>query len=208
MGMGEPFQNEEAIYEAIDALVSPTLFHYPPGRILVSTVGLPDAMVRFARRFPNVNLALSLHSVRSEVRERLIPLAAKYSLDELRNSVAAVNRIQQNSVMIEYLMLAGVNDSMDDAQALCRWLEGLDVHVNLIPYNAIESEPQWRTTEQPERDAFASVLRAAGFTTTIRYSLGADIAAACGQLVQQKNRHVARDLARQVTQLQAPEAVL
>jgi 23S rRNA (adenine2503-C2)-methyltransferase len=208
MGMGEPFHNEDAIYEAIEALVSPTLFHYPPGRILVSTVGLPDAMMRFARRCPNVNLALSLHSVRPDVREQLIPLAAKYSLEELRNAVAAVNRIQQNSVMIEYLMLAGVNDSFDDARDLCAWLEGLDVHVNLIPYNAIESAPQWRTTEQPERDAFAAVLRAAGFTTTIRYSLGADIAAACGQLVQQKNRDVSRDQARQVTQLQTPGAVL
>jgi 23S rRNA (adenine2503-C2)-methyltransferase len=208
MGMGEPFHNEAAVYEAVAALVSPELFHYPTGRVLISTVGLPDAMMRFARRFPNVNLALSLHSVRQDVRERLIPLAAKYSLNELRNAVAAVNRIQQNSVMIEYLMLAGVNDSMDDAKELCCWLDGLDVHVNLIPYNAIETAPQWRTTEQPARDAFAAVLRSAGFTTTIRYSLGADIAAACGQLVQQKNREVARDLARQLTQLETPEAVL
>jgi 23S rRNA (adenine2503-C2)-methyltransferase len=208
MGMGEPFHNEEAIYKAVKALVSPQLFHYPPGRILVSTVGLPDAMMRFARRFPDVNLALSLHSVRPDVREQLIPLAARYSLDELRAAVAAVNRIQQNSVMIEYLMLAGMNDSMEDARELCRWLVGLDVHVNLIPYNAIESAPRWRTTEQPERDAFAKVLRSAGFTTTIRYSLGADIAAACGQLVQQKNREVARDVARQLVQVETPEAVL
>jgi 23S rRNA (adenine2503-C2)-methyltransferase len=110
--------------------------------------------------------------------------------------------------MIEYLMLAGVNDSTEDAKELCCWLQGLDVHVNLIPYNAIDAAPQWRTTEQPERDAFAAILRLAGFTTTIRYSLGADIAAACGQLVQQKNRDVARNLARQLTQLETPEAVL
>src|SRR5687768_1719468 len=83
MGMGEPFHNEAAVYEAVAALVSPELFHYPPSRILVSTVGLPDAMIRFARRFPAVNLALSLHSVRQDVRERLIPLAAKYALDQL-----------------------------------------------------------------------------------------------------------------------------
>ena len=99
--------------------------------------------------------------------------------------------------MIEYLMLAGVNDSADDARELAAWLTGLDVHVNLIPYNPIESAPQWRTTERPERDAFAAILRAAGFTTTIRYSLGADIAAACGQLVQQENRQIARQQAQQ-----------
>jgi 23S rRNA (adenine2503-C2)-methyltransferase len=192
MGMGEPFHNEEAVYEAVAVLLSPEMFHHTPGRILISTVGIPDAMVCCARRFPEVNLALSLHSVRAEIRERLIPLAAKYSLDELRAAVAKVNRVQNNSVMIEYLMLAGVNDSPNDAHELAVWMSGLDVHVNLIPFNQIETAPHWRTTARPERDAFAAILRAAGFTTTIRYSLGADIAAACGQLVQGENRQIAR----------------
>ena len=123
MGMGEPFHNEEAVYEAVAALLAPELFHYPPGRILISTVGIPDAMIRCARRFPDVNLALSLHSVRQYVREQLIPLATKYPLDELRAAVAKVNEIQQNTVMIEYLMLAGVNDSADDARELAAWLD-------------------------------------------------------------------------------------
>jgi 23S rRNA (adenine2503-C2)-methyltransferase len=184
MGMGEPFHNEAAIYETISALLAPELFHHPARYILISTVGIPDAMVRCAQRFPNVNLALSLHSVRQEVRERLIPLAAKHRLDALRAAIERVNEIQQNTVMIEYLMLAGVNDSLDDARELASWLVGLDVHVNLIPYNPIETAPNWRTTERPERDAFAAILRDAGFVTTIRYSLGAYIAAACGQLVQ------------------------
>lgn len=195
MGMGEPFHNEEALYEAIAALLAPELFHYPPRRILVSTVGIPDAMLRAARRFPRVNFALSLHSVRQSVRAELIPLAKKYPLDELRAAVAAVNKIQQNSVMIEYLMLAGVNDSLANAAELAIWLRGLDVHVNLIPFNPIDSAPHLRTTARAERDAFAEVLRAAGFVTTIRYSLGADVAAACGQLVQSENRHLARQQA-------------
>ena len=188
MGMGEPFHNEEILYESISALLAPELFHYPPRRILVSTVGIPDAMIRCARRFPGVNLALSLHSVRQSVRETLIPLAAKYPLDALRDAVARVNAIQQSTVMIEYLMLAGVNDSLNDARELTNWLTGLDVHVNLIPYNPIATAPHLRTTDRSDRDAFAAILRAAGFITTIRYSLGADIAAACGQLVQQENR--------------------
>jgi 23S rRNA (adenine2503-C2)-methyltransferase len=199
MGMGEPFHNEKAVYDAVTALLSPDLFHHAPGRILISTVGIPDAMIRCARRFPQVNLAISLHSVRDEVREKLIPLAAKYSLDELRAAVAKVNEIQENTVMVEYLMLADVNDSLGDARELIAWLRGLKVHVNLIPYNPIESVPQLRTTERPQRDAFAAALRAAGFTTTIRYSLGADIAAACGQLVQRENRQVAREQATATT---------
>lgn len=195
MGMGEPFHNEPAVYDATAALLSPELFHYPPGRILISTVGIPEAMIRCARRFPNINLALSLHSVRQDVRERLIPLAAKYSLDELRAAVAMVNQIQHRTVMVEYLMLAGVNDSAADARQLVAWLSGLHVHVNLIPYNPIAAAPELRATHRIERDTFATILRAAGFVTTIRYSLGADIAAACGQLVQSENRETARKAA-------------
>jgi 23S rRNA (adenine2503-C2)-methyltransferase len=192
MGMGEPFHNEATIYDVIGKLVAPELFHYPPGRILISTVGIPDAMVRCARRFPKVNLALSLHSVRQDMRERLIPLAAKFPLDELRSVIAQVNQVQQNTVMVEYLMLAGVNDTLDDARELAGWLQGLDAHVNLIPYNPIETAPELHSTQRPERDAFAEIVREAGFIVTIRYSLGADIAAACGQLVQSENRDAAR----------------
>jgi 23S rRNA (adenine2503-C2)-methyltransferase len=192
MGMGEPFHNEAAVYEAITALLAHEKFHHPPRYILISTVGIPDAMIRCARRFPAVNLALSLHSVRQDVRERLMPIAARHRLADLQAAVAQVNEIQQKTVMIEYLMLAGVNDSADDARELAAWLSGLDAHVNLIPYNAISSASPLRTTDRPERDAFAAILRAAGFVTTIRYSLGADIAAACGQLVQNENRAIAR----------------
>ncbi len=192
MGMGEPFHNEAAVYEAVAALLAPEMFHHTPGRILISTVGIPDAMVRCARRFPEVNLALSLHSVRPDVRERLIPLAAKYGLDKLRAAVSKINQIQNRTLMIEYLMLEGVNDSPADASELAAWMDGLNVHVNLIPYNPIDSAPHLRTTGRPQRDAFATILRNAGFVTTIRYSLGADIAAACGQLVQGENRETAR----------------
>jgi 23S rRNA (adenine2503-C2)-methyltransferase len=89
-------------------------------------------------------------------------------------------------------MLAGVNDSLADASELAAWIDGLKVHVNLIPYNPIATAPHLRTTERAQRDRFAEVLRSAGFITTIRYSLGADIAAACGQLVQRENRQLAR----------------
>ena len=192
MGMGEPFHNEENLYAALDALVAPTLFHHPPTKILVSTVGIPEAMIRCARRFSEVNLALSLHSVRSEVRQRLIPLAAKYPLDQLRETLEEVNRLQRRPVMIEYLLLRGVNDGEDDARALIDWLEGLSVHVNLIPYNRIEDAPQLEGTLRPQRDAFAARLKQSGMPTTIRYSLGSDIAAACGQLVKKENRLIAK----------------
>ena len=195
MGMGEPLHNEENLYLALERLTAAALFHHSPTKILVSTVGITDAMIRTARRFPNLNLALSLHSVRQAVRERLIPLAKKYPLDELRHALIKVNRLQRRTVMIEYLMLARLNDSADDARELVGWLEGLNVHVNLIPYNPIEGAPQLVGSEQAARDAFAGLLKQAGLKTTIRYSLGNDIAAACGQLVKQENREIARQQA-------------
>ena len=193
MGMGEPFHNEENLYATLEALTAPELFHHPASRILVSTVGLPDAMIRCARRFPTVNIALSLHSVRGEVRERLIPLARRNPLEDLRRAVVELNHIQPAStqVMIEYLMLAGLNDSLDDARELAAWCEGLRVHVNLIPYNPIDDAPQLAGSDRSTRDAFAAALKAVGLPTTIRYSLGADVAAACGQLVRRENRNEA-----------------
>ncbi len=193
MGMGEPFHNEENLYAALDALAAPELFHHPPSRVLISTVGLPDAMIRAARRFPAVHQALSLHSARQDVRERLIPLAARYPLAELRRALAELNRIQSAAtpVMIEYLMLAGVNDSPADACHLVEWLADLRVHVNLIPYNPIDDAPHLAGSDRPKRETFGAILKSAGLKTTIRYSLGADIAAACGQLVRRENRTIA-----------------
>ncbi len=194
MGMGEPFHNEENLYETLDRLTAAELFHHSPTKILVSTVGVADAMIRCARRFPTVNLALSLHSAGQETREQLIPVAKKYPLDELRSALVELNRLQNCPVMIEYLMLADVNDTDDDARELIAWLDGLNVHVNLIPYNPIDDAPHLVGTEQPRRDAFAGILKDAGLKTTIRYSLGNDIAAACGQLVKKENREIAREL--------------
>ncbi|MFK8112469.1 MAG: 23S rRNA (adenine(2503)-C(2))-methyltransferase RlmN, partial [Rubripirellula sp.] len=194
MGMGEPFHNEANLHRTLERLTAKEGFHHPPTKILVSTVGVADAMQRCAERFRDVNLALSLHSVRQEVREKLIPLARKYPLDQLRNTIAEVNRLQSCTVMIEYLMLEGVNDSVEDAAELIRWLDGLNVHVNLIPYNPIEDAPHLVGTQPEQRDRFASQLKQAGLKTTIRYSLGNDIAAACGQLVKKENRDLARSL--------------
>lgn len=188
MGMGEPLHNAETLVEVVDALTSPRLFDRSPGSVMVSTVGITDEMLRFAERFPLVNLALSLHSADQETREQIIPLANKYPLIELRDALLEVNRIQQREVMIEYLMLEGLNDSVEDAQQLIAWLTGLRVHVNLIPYNPIDDSPHLTGTERAGIIEFAEALKAADLKTTVRYSLGSDIAAACGQLVRKENR--------------------
>jgi len=137
MGMGEPFHNEESVYEAVTALLSPEMFHHPAGpHPHFPLSAFPMLWSAAHGVFPEVNLgALSLHSVRQgRFAKKLIPLAAKYSLDDLRAAVAKINQIQNKTAMIEYLMLAGVNDSAEDARDLATWLTGLNVHVNLIPY--------------------------------------------------------------------------
>jgi 23S rRNA (adenine2503-C2)-methyltransferase len=198
MGMGEPFHNEKNLYAALEMLTDARMFHFSPTKILVSTVGIPEAMFRCVRRFPQVNLALSLHSVRQAEREKIIPLAKKFTLDELQITLRQINALQGKPVMIEYLMLAGLNDSLGEASELVDWLAGMNVHVNLIPFNAIDDAPHLVGAERAEREAFAGVLKSAGIPTTIRYSLGADIAAACGQLVRRENRQLRT---AQVTQL-------
>ena len=191
MGMGEPFHNAAAVTAAVEQLLSPGGFHLSPAKIVVSTVGVIDELLQFSSRFPQVHLALSLHSVRQTVRERLVPLARRYRLEDLRSAVQDINRRTGLPVMIEYVLLDGVNDSLDDARELADWLSGLQVHVNLIPYNAIAEAPQLQPSPPARQQAFTALLKQSGFATTLRYSLGQDIAAACGQLVRHENRQAA-----------------
>jgi 23S rRNA (adenine2503-C2)-methyltransferase len=184
MGMGEPLLNEAEVYKALDVLLSPQCFDQSLARVLVSTVGIPDAMIRCAERFPRLGMALSLHSARQAQRENLIPLARRYPLELLRKTIARVTSIQDQPLMIEYLLLEGFNDKDEDLSALIEYLHGLSVHINLIPYNSISQDTGLIGSGVERRRDFAAALSRAGFTTTVRYSLGADIAAACGQLVR------------------------
>ncbi len=214
MGMGEPFHNEANLHAALEELWSREGFHLSDRHLLVSTLGIPDAMRRLAARFPRVGLAVSLHSVRQEVRDRLMPLTRRWPLPELRAAIAELNAVQDHPVMIEYLMLAGLTDTDADLARLMEWLAGLRVHVNLIPYNepagdigpensmAIDSRRQLSAAIEPRilplrasPDArvgeFLSALKKAGFTATRRHSLGGDIAAACGQLARRSEEPAA-----------------
>ncbi|QHI70752.1 23S rRNA (adenine(2503)-C(2))-methyltransferase RlmN [Tichowtungia aerotolerans] len=179
MGMGEPLHNEENLFQCLEILRDPLFFNLSENHLLVSTVGIPDAMVRFAERFPKIRLALSLHSARQEVRETLMPVAKIQTLEKLR----AVFPILGNTsgFMVEYLMLKGINDGPKDLEALKEFLSGTDAHINLIQFNA-HPGAEFQPVSKEEREAFGEQLRAAGFKTTLRYSLGDDIAAACGQL--------------------------
>lgn len=182
MGMGEPLFEEELLHAALERLCDPRGFAFAPRRICVSTVGVPEAMLRLAEARPGVRQALSLHSAREDVRRQLIPLAEKHSLGELRRAVQEVGRLTRGRVLVEYLLLEGLTDRPADEQALCEWLEGLPVHLNLLPYNRLASAPELAPTRREAREAFAARMRARGVRTTLRRSLGGDVAAACGEL--------------------------
>ena len=181
MGMGEPMHNLDNVLQAIDWLTDERLFGIAQRRILVSTVGVPRAMLELVTKFSSVRLALSLHSALPEQRRVLVPHAVA-DLDVLRNAIRDVNKLQSESVWIEVVLLAGVNDSIEHAQSLIAFCEGLRVEVNLIPYNSTNVAVAYRASEKEVREAFAKKLRDSGIRTTIRRSLGEDASAACGQL--------------------------
>jgi len=185
MGMGEPFHNERNLFEVVECLTDSRLFARSPGSLLISTVGIPESMIRCAKQFPDVNLAFSLHSVDQEVRQSIIPLARKYRLPELKRAIMEINRLQMRPLMLEYLMLAGVNDSTNQAMELASWSRNLNVHINLIPFNPIDDAPDLQGSSPDVIRQFSDALKKAGLKVTTRYSLGNDIAAACGQLVRQ-----------------------
>jgi len=195
MGMGEPLHNETNLFQCLETLRDPRLFNLSESHLMVSTVGVPDAMVRFAERFPNIQLALSLHSARQEVREKLMPVAKFQTLEKLRDIFPLDQRergfaiakqrpegvANLGKMMVEYLMLKGINDGPEDLAALIEFLRGTNARINLIQFNA-HPGAQFEPVTLEARKAFGDELKKAGFKVTLRYSLGDDIAAACGQL--------------------------
>lgn len=174
MGMGEPLRNEEHLFQCLETLRDPRFFNLSDNHLLVSTVGIPDAMLRFAERFPKIRLALSLHSARQEIRERIMPIAKFQTLEMIKKALP-------KKMMVEVLLLKGVNDGSEDISALIEFLSGVQPHINLIQFNP-HPGAQFEPVSKETREEFGKELRKAGFKTTLRYSLGDDIAAACGQL--------------------------
>ena len=179
MGMGEPLHNEKHVYAALDILRDPRAFYLADRHIMVSTVGMVGAMTRFVERFPTLRLALSLHSARQDIRRELMPAGKSQTLEKLRKTFPTIGSAQP--IMIEYVLLKGVNDGPEDIAALIDYVHGAEVHINLIQFNP-HPGAAFQPVSKAERENVAATLRRAGYTVTLRRSLGDDIAAACGQL--------------------------
>jgi 23S rRNA (adenine2503-C2)-methyltransferase len=182
MGMGEPLANVTALVTSIRIMTDPKLgLGYSPRRITVSTVGLVPGMERLGRENLKVNLAVSLHAATDEVRGRLMPVNRSFNLAALMAAVRRYPLAPRQRVFFEYVLLEDVNDSPEDAQRLVRLLRGIRAKVNLIPFNDWEGS-SFRRPPLARILAFQSTLLEAGITTTVRWSKGEDIGAACGQL--------------------------
>jgi len=177
MGMGEPMMNLDAVLEACEHLPG---LGVATSHTTVSTVGWVPGIERMATEGPPVRLALSVHAAEPGLRSELMPVNERYPLHEVLDACRAWRRARRRKVYIEYLMLAGVNDSPEQAQVLAAALEPhSDFKVNLIPYNPTGA---FDGSSRAAIAAFAAVLRSSGLPTTVRLTRGRDIAAACGQL--------------------------
>ena len=182
MGMGEPLHNYDETMKALRILADPQGFHLPPRRVTLSTVGLLPALERLAHESVMPNLAISLHAPTDRQRGELVPINKKYGVEDI---VAAAKKFplkKRARITFEYVLLAGVNDSPDDARRLSKLLAGVKSKVNLIPLNAAAGIPFERPSDAAI-DQFARILAERGLTVSVRKSRGRDIRAACGQLI-------------------------
>ena len=180
MGMGEPLHNYDNLIIALKNLMDGEGQNYSHRKITVSTVGLVPAMRKLADELP-VNIAVSMNATTEEQRRHVMPLTRKYSLEELMQTCRELPLPSGKRITFEYVMMAGFNDSLDDARRLMRLLNGIKAKVNLIPYN---ENPQ-RDIRRPSAEtvkAFQHHLVSRGLQCSVRTTRGIDISAACGQL--------------------------
>ncbi|MBU6372277.1 MAG: 23S rRNA (adenine(2503)-C(2))-methyltransferase RlmN [Alphaproteobacteria bacterium] len=206
MGMGEPLYNLDEVANAIDVISDGDGISIGRRRITVSTAGVAPKIPELGAR-TGAMLAISLHATNDPLRNELVPLNKKYPLEELFAAIRAYPGLgNAKRVTFEYVMLAGVNDSLAEARALVKLLAGVPAKINLIPFNPWPGTAyqcsDWATIE-----AFAAVLNKAGYASPIRTPRGRDILAACGQLRSEsvKERASAR-LARERAQAGTPGA--
>ena len=181
MGMGEPLYNFDNVAAAMKIAMDPEGLAVSRRKITLSTAGVVPMILRCGAEI-GVNLAISLHAVTDELRERLVPLNRKYPIAELldacRNYPGSSNA---RRITFEYVMLKGVNDSPAEARELVRLLQGIPAKVNLIPFNPWPGAPYECSTEASIA-AFSDIVFAAGYSAPVRTPRGRDILAACGQL--------------------------
>jgi len=182
MGMGEPMDNFDAVLQAIEVMTDQSGLALGKRHITISTVGRIDGIRRLMEDGdPAINLAVSINAPNDAVRKKIMPLTRKYNMASLKGVLLEYCLHPRRSILVEYVLIGGVTDSLESADELAEYLQDLRVKVNLIPYNAQESDP-YNPPEEGVLDAFAERMRSHGYYTRVRKTKGDKIMAACGQL--------------------------
>lgn len=186
MGMGEPFLNKEAVGSSIDILLSDYGFGYSRTRITISTAGVDANIAQFINKY-RVYLAVSLHFTNNELRSKYMPINDSFPIEKLVDELKKIKLTKRDYILIEYIMIDGVNDSLEHAKQLVRILSFVKTKVNLIPYNPTKSFEAKPSTEE-RLNAFAKYLQSKSIMATVRRSAGTDIDGGCGQFALRMGR--------------------
>lgn len=181
MGIGEPFDNYDNLIKFLKIINDPKGLAIGARHITVSTSGIVPKIIEFADFPLQINLAVSLHAPNNELRNKIMKINKVYNIDTLMDAIKYYIKKTNRRVTIEYVMLKNVNDSEACALELCKLLKGMNVYVNLIPYNET-SHLEFSKSSEDDKMKFYDIVRKHGITITVRREFGAGIDAACGQL--------------------------
>lgn len=188
MGIGEPFDNYDAMMNFLKIMNDDKGLNIGARHITVSTSGIVPKIYEFADEGMQINFAVSLHAPNQEARQKLMPIAKAYKLEELMEAVKYYTKKTGRRVTFEYGLMSGQNDTEEVAMELAKLIKNIKCHVNLIPINYVPERDYIRTSRS-KIFAFERTLKEQGINVTIRREQGADIAAACGQLRAQERSH-------------------
>ncbi len=195
MGMGEPLANYDNLLKALRILNAPWGGGIGARKITISTSGLAPQIRRLADEPLQFRLAISLHGATDETRNKIMPINRRYPLAELTSACEEYQRKKERMITLEYILIAGVNDSVRETKPLAALAHRLNAKINLIPYNKVEDLPWTRPSEEAQ-EIFLAALEKLGATATLRREKGHDIDAACGQLRLKTERELAGSSAR------------
>ncbi len=181
MGIGEPFDNYDNVINFLKVVNEPHGLEIGARHISISTCGLVPKIYDYAKENLQSNLAISLHAPNQEIRNLIMPVNQAYPLNELVKAIEDYIKMTNRRVTIEYILLDGINDTLKCANELADLLHGLNVYINLIPYNEVKEKPFKRSTKENMRK-FYDQLKKRSMNVTLRLEQGHDIDAACGQL--------------------------
>lgn len=188
MGMGEPLNNTKNLYPALEILLHQDGFNFSRQHVTVSTSGIAPEIEKFGDK-TTVKLAISLNATTDAVRDIVMPINKKFNLERLLESCCKMKLPKRNRITFEYVMLHGVNDTMEDAKRLVQILSSLKAKINLLPFNEFPGSPYKRPPEEWVRH-FQKYLLERGFVAIERRSRGRDILGACGQLATHDQKFI------------------